>query len=179
MFWLSTSTVARLRDQLRAAGQRGMISVDAVSVGAEPGASNPDAVAAELGPLLEAMYLMMSADGEITTEEREVLAGAMHNLSGGDVDGDLVDEMLETARAHADSHGRDSRLRQVIADLAQDESRAEVAFVLAAAIAFADDTIADEENETLDTIAEGLGIDEARADELLDAVEKDMSAAQE
>jgi hypothetical protein len=54
--------------------------------------------------------------------------------------------------------------------------RAEVAFVLAAAIAFADNAIADEENDTLNMIAEGLGIEESRANELLDGVESDMSA---
>jgi spermidine/putrescine-binding protein len=47
--------------------------------------------------------------------------------------------------------------------------------LLAAAIAFADNAIADEENETLNAFAEGLGIDESRANELLDDVEKDMS----
>ncbi len=130
----------------------------------------------EYGPLCEAMYLMMSADGEIDPEEREVLGGAMRNLSGGSLDGDAIEQLLERAKTNAESHGRDSRLRQVVDVLAKDKARAEVAFVLAAAIAFADDTIADEENETLDALAEGLGIDETRADELLDAVEKDMSA---
>ena len=47
--------------------------------------------------------------------------------------------------------------------------------MLAAAIAFADNAIADEENETLNELAEGLGIGEARANELLDDVEKDLS----
>ena len=172
MFWLSTSTVVRLRDQLRAAGQKGMVSV---------GTSNPSAddigvLEAEYGPLCEAMYLMMSADGDIAREELEVLGGALRNLSGGVLDGDMIERLLDRAKSNAESHGRDRRLHEVIAQLAGDKSRAEVAFVLAAAIAFADDTIADEENDTLDTIAEGLGIDEKRADELLDAVEKDMSA---
>ena len=131
---------------------------------------------AEYGPLCEAMYLMMSADGDISREELEVLGGALRNLSGGVLDGDMIERLVERSKVNADKQGRDSRLSQVIADLSSDKARAEVAFVLAAAIAFADDTIADEENETLDAIAEGLGIDEARADELLDAVEKDMSA---
>jgi len=177
MFWLSTSTVVRLRDQLRAAGRRG-----AFSVAAEPGRSTPDdvdALEAEYGPLCEAMYLMMSADGEVAPQEREVLSGAMRNLSGNALDGELVEKLLERAEAHAEEQGRDSRLRQVIESLSHDKARAEVAFVLAAAIAFADDTIADEENEMLDTLAEGLGIDESRADELLDAVEKDLSGSQE
>ena len=136
------------------------------------------ALEAEYGPLCEAMYLVMSADGDVAREEVEVLSGALRNLSGNVLDGDMIDRLVERAKSNAESQGRDSRLKQVIADLSTDEARAEVAFVLAAAIAFADDTIADEENDTLDAIAEGLGIDETRADELLDAVEKDMSGAQ-
>jgi len=132
---------------------------------------------AEYGPLCEAMYLMMSADGDIAREELEVLGGALRNLSGGVLDGDMIERLVLRAKSNAEKQGRESRLAQVIADLSSDKARAEVAFVLAAAIAFADDTIADEENDTLDTIAEGLGIDENRADELLDAVEKDMSGA--
>jgi hypothetical protein len=62
----------------------------------------------------------------------------------------------------------------VVEALQADKARGEVAFVLAAAIAFADNAIADEENETLNTLAEGLGIDEGRANELLDDVEKDL-----
>ena len=48
--------------------------------------------------------------------------------------------------------------------------------MLAAAIAFADSAIADEENDTLNLFAEGLGIDEERANELLDTVEADLAA---
>ena len=50
-----------------------------------------------------------------------------------------------------------------------------MAFVLAAAVAFADNAIADEENETLNALAEGLGIDDSRANELLDSVEADLA----
>ena len=39
-----------------------------------------------------------------------------------------------------------------------------------------DNAIADQENETLNQLAEGLGIDEARANELLDGVEQDLAA---
>jgi hypothetical protein len=56
----------------------------------------------------------------------------------------------------------------------EDPARAEVTFVLAAAIAFADSAIADEENDTLSMLAEGLGIDESRANALLDSVEADL-----
>ena len=48
--------------------------------------------------------------------------------------------------------------------------------MLAAAIAFADNAIADNENETLNAFAEGLGIDDERAEALLDEVEKELVA---
>ena len=173
MFWLSTSTVARLRDQLRAAGQKASVTVG------EGGVENLQLLKAEFGPICEAMYLMMSADGDVSTEEREVLTGALSNLSGSALDGDIVDELIGQAKKRADDQGAKARLAAVIAELATDPARAEVAFVLAAAIAFADNAVADEENETLDAIAEGLGIDEARADQLLVAVEKDLGSAEE
>ena len=66
-------------------------------------------------------------------------------------------------------------MQEVVSALHEDKTRAEVAFVLAAAIAFADNAIADEENDTLNALAEGLGIDDTRANELLDTVETDMS----
>jgi len=166
MFWLSTSTVVRLRDQLRAAAQRGSVELSE--------AAADEAVVEEYRPLCEAMYLMMAADGDVSTEEREVLGGAMRNLSGGALDGEIIERMLEAAVKRSTDEGRRERLDAVVAELSKDRARAEVAFVLAAAIAFADDTIADEENDVLDAIAEGLGIDESRADELLDAVEKDL-----
>ncbi len=129
----------------------------------------------EFGPICEAMYLMMSADGKVTPDERDVLRGALRNLSGGTVRSVHIEAMLDQAAKNAAEHGRDARLREVIAQVHDDPARAEVAFVLAAAIAFADNAIADEENETLNLFAEGLGIDETRANELLDSVEADLA----
>lgn len=136
-------------------------------------------IVAEYGPLCEAMYLMMSADGAVGTEEREVLKGALRNLSGDGIRGVQIDSMLEDAVKRVEAEGREARMKEVVASMHEDKARAEVAFVLAAAIAFADNAIADEENDTLNTLAEGLGIDEARANELLDDVEKDLSAQAE
>jgi uncharacterized tellurite resistance protein B-like protein len=133
-------------------------------------------VIAEYGPLCEAMYLMMSADGKVGKDEREVLKGALRNLSGDSIRGAQMDAMLESASKNVVEHGRAPRLNEVVAQLSADPARAEVAFVLAAAIAFADNAIADEENETLNSLAEGLGIHEDRANQLLDDVEADLAA---
>lgn len=173
MIWLTNSTLVRLRDQLQARGQRPSI------VAPEAGMTSDDLeslqVAAEYGPLCEAMYLMMTADGAISTEEREVLKGALRNLSGDGIRSAQIEVLLEDAAKKAEEHGREARLTEVATALHEDGARAEVAFVLAAAIAFADNAIADEENETLNALAEALGIDEERANQLLDDVESDLS----
>jgi tellurite resistance protein len=173
MIWLSNSTVARLRDQLQARGQRPSVVVAEANM-------SPDTVemlniTAEYGTLCEAMYLMMSADGAVGTQEREVLKGALRNLSGDVVRTAQIETMLDAAAKRVEEEGRDARMKDVVGSLHADPARAEVAFVLAAAIAFADNAIADEENETLNTLAEGLGISEDRANQLLDDVEKDLS----
>ncbi|MFO0736245.1 MAG: TerB family tellurite resistance protein [Labilithrix sp.] len=176
MIWLSSSTLVRLRDQLQQRGQRPSI------VAPDPSMSPSDVelmnILAEYGPLCEAMYLMMSADGEVGTEEREVLKGALRNLSGDTIRTAHMDQMLEKAAKQVADEGREARMKDIVAGLQEDRARAEVAFVLAAAIAFADNAIADEENETLNTFAEGLGIDEGRANQLLDEVEADMGKEQ-
>jgi tellurite resistance protein len=175
MIWLSSSTIARLRDQLRTRGQRPSIALTGDTARVSPEAAELMSVAGEYGPICEAMYLMMSADGKITNDEREVLRGALRNLSGDGVRSVHIEAMLDQAAKNVAEHGRDGRLREVIAQLHEDAARAEVAFVLAAAVAFADNAIADEENETLNSFAEGLGIDETRANELLDSVEADLA----
>ena len=173
MIWLSTSTIARLRDQLRTKGQRPSVALGDGKV--TPEEAELATITAEYGPISEAMYLMMSADGKVTADEREVLKGALRNLSGDTLRGMYIEALLERAAKAAEAEGRDARLKDVIATLHEDPARAEVAFVLAAAIAFADNAIADEENETLNSLAEGLGIDDSRANELLDSVEADLA----
>lgn len=173
MIWLSNSTLARLRDQLRERGQRPSLVLPNLQ------ALSPDAAAllattTEYGPLCEAMYLMMSADGHITNNERDVLKGALRSLSDDAVPSAHIEAMLDAAGRNVAEFGREARLEEVVEQLQDDPARAEVAFVLAAAIAFADNAIADEENETLSQFAEGLGIDEGRADTLLDSVEADL-----
>jgi tellurite resistance protein len=176
MIWLSSSTLVRLRDQLQQRGQKPSI------VAPDPSMSPENVelmnILAEYGPLCEAMYLMMSADGEVGQEEREVLKGALRNLSGDGIRTAHMDAMLETAAKNVADQGREARMKELVGQLQEDRARAEVAFVLAAAIAFADNAIADEENETLNDFAEGLGIDEARANQLLDEVEADMGKEQ-
>jgi tellurite resistance protein len=173
MNWLSVSTIERLRDQLRLRGQRPSLVIS------KP-LSADDALltqaVADYGALCEAMYLMMSADGHVTNDEREVLKGALRSLSFDEVRGIHIEAMLDAASRRIAEQGRDKRLQAVLEELREDPTRAEVAFVLAAAIAFADSQIADGENDLLNEMAEGLGIDEQRANALLDQAEAEMAA---
>jgi uncharacterized tellurite resistance protein B-like protein len=175
MFWLSTSTLTRLRDQLRARGERPSV---ALAPGVAADVAETMLLLAEYGPLCEAMYLMMCADGHVTDDERDVLRGALRNLSGDALRSSHIESMLSDAAKKVSEEGRERRFAQVMEALQGDPARGEVAFVLAAAIAFADNAIADEENETISRLAEGLGIDEARAEELLGQVEKDLSGGE-
>lgn len=175
MIWLSNSTLARLRDQLRARGQRPSVVMS--NPPPSPEAAELLAVTAEYGPLVEAMYLMMSADGHVTNDEREVLKGALRNLSGDDIRSVHIEAMVDAAAKAVAEHGREKRMDDLVAALHDDPARAEVTFVLAAAIAFADNAVADEENDVLNDLAERLGISDTRANELLDSVEKDVAGA--
>jgi len=174
MIWLSSSTIARLRDQLRARGERpSLVLSDAANL--SPDAADLLAATMEYGPLCEAMYLMMSADGKISSEERSVLKGALRSISNESLASTYIEAMVDAAAKNVALSGREKRLADVAAQLQDDPQRGEVAFVLAAAVAFADGAIADEENETLSDLAEKLGIDDARVEALLDAVETDVA----
>lgn len=169
MTWLSTPTLIRLRDQLQAQGQRPSVVIPSQNL--SPDALEFIQVTSQYGTLCEAMYIMMSADGRVSQDERDVLKGALRSLSSDNVRGVHIEAMLDAASKKLASEGRDKRLAAVIEELREDTTISEIAFVLMAAIAFADNVIEDEENEVLNELAEGLGIDADRANELLDQVE--------
>jgi uncharacterized tellurite resistance protein B-like protein len=171
--WLSNSTISRLRDQLRKRGQKPQLTLPE-NVTADR--AETFRLLEDYGPLCDAMYMMMSADGSVSASELEVLTGALRNLSGDTLRALHIDALLEAAAKKTAEDGREKRMQDIILALQQDTTRGEVAFVLAAAIAFADNAIADQEHEVLNQFAEGLGIDEERADELLESVEEDLRA---
>ena len=64
-----------------------------------------------------------------------------------------------------------ARLAALAPTLKQDPARAEAAFALAAALAFADSEIEDSENEVINSLAEALELGDDRTAELLDMLE--------
>ncbi len=120
---------------------------------------------AEYGPMCEVMFLAMSADGQIDQAEKDVIRGALRELDDR-IRTTHFDAMLERAAKLLAEEGPSERLRAVAKDMADDPIRGEVSYVLAAAIAYADNDVSMDENSFLNDLADAFGIDESRSEQL-------------
>lgn len=173
MIQVNTAAIAQLRDRLLETGGPPSVLVtapEALARAEHPLAGDDDAIAL-FDAAFEGMYLMLASDGTISPTERDVLRGAIRELTAGAVRSADIEKMCGQCQERATKQGAETRLAAIAGVLKGDRSAAEAAFVLAAAMAFADQEIADEENETLNSFAELLGIDVDRANELLDQLE--------
>ncbi|MBI2388674.1 MAG: TerB family tellurite resistance protein [Deltaproteobacteria bacterium] len=169
MLNLQNETIARLRDRLKERGERP--SLFATDLSALKQTDVPVDVLLRFDAICEAMYLMAKADGKLDPAETDTLKGALRELSDNAVRTVHVQKMIEGAEARLAKDGLETRIKSLAEKLAEDEGSAEAAFVLAAAVAFADDEIADEENDMLNAFAEALGIDADQANALLDEMQ--------
>ena len=175
MLKLENQTVARLRDRLKEKGERP--SLFATDLSALKQASVPADVLLRFDALCEVMFLMASADGKVSPEEEDILRGAIREISEGNVRSQHIRSMMEGAQGRLAKEGLEARIKAVAGKLHDDDASADAAFVLAAAVAFADDQIADEENEVLNQLAEALGMDAEHAEHLLDELQAESEAA--
>ncbi len=128
------------------------------------------AVLEPVEPVLEAMFLMMGADGSAAREELDMIWDAARHLTGDRVPGEAVKRLVSHYVDQLKRDGWTTRLRAVAAGLAEDRVRAEAAFALAAAVAMADRVVSLEENVLVDQLSELLAIDDARCCEILEQV---------
>ena len=168
MIRLTTATLTKLRERLRDRGSRPSLS--------EPGAPVSDqqlaaGLAEEYGPLCDVMHVMMASDGEIAGAERDVIRGALREMDAR-IRSVHVEAMLSAAARRLDARGRDGRIADLASQLADDPVRAEAAFMLAAAVAFADDKIVQDEKDVLNQLALAFRIDRGRASALFDSLER-------
>jgi tellurite resistance protein len=176
---LRTTTILRMRDTLLSSGRRpSMVVSSAFETLAREGLLEPEEAAAlnRIEPIAETMFLMMAADDTVTDTERDAVRGAIRGLSNDVIRSGTVRVMLESFEKRLVEHGRDRRLREIAEELSAEPNEAEAAFSLAAAVALADDEVADEENLFINQLAEWFGIDEARASVILDRLEEDRAA---
>ncbi len=179
---VETMTIRRLRDSLLQSGRRpSVVLSSAYETLARQGMLSPEESAAlnRVDPLAETMFLMMSADGKIEDVERDAVRGAIRGLTDNLLRSGTINVMLENYEKRLAEQGRDARLQEIADDLAEEPAEAEGAFALAAAVALADDEIAEEENDLINQLAEWFGIAEERCNEILDQLDEDRAEDEE
>ena len=168
---IETATIQRLRDALLQSGRRpSTVLSSAYETLARQGFLNQEESLAleRIDPLAETMYLMMAADGTLSTPEKDAIRGAIRGLSGNVLRTGTIEHMMTNYAAKLSSEGREGRLEEIAERLSEVPAEAETAFSLAAAVALADGAVADEENAFINQLANWFGISHERAEVLLD-----------
>jgi len=122
--------------------------------------------------VLEAMFLMAAADGEVSKEEMQRFADSIESVVEGASEADL-EGMLAEMSALLEEEGRERRSRAVAKAL-KGKPAAEIAFRLATAVAFVDDAVAPEESNLLDEMAMAMDISNDRAHEIMSEVHREL-----
>lgn len=173
---IETTTIVRLRDALLQSGRRpSMVVSPAYETLARQGLLSPEEAAAleRVESVGETMYLMMAADGQVNTAEKDAIRGAIRGLTGNVLRSGTIEAMLANYASRLAEQGRDARLQDVAECLSEIPLEAESAFALAAAIAMADDQVAEEENQFINQLAEWFGLTKDRAEAILDELDED------
>jgi tellurite resistance protein len=176
---LETATIRRLSEALLQSGRRpSVVMSSAYETLTREGMLSPEETAAlsRVDPLAETMFLMMAADGKVAEAEQDAVRGAIRGLTDNLIRSGTIKVMLENYQKKLETEGREARLQEIAEAIADEPSDAEGAFALAAAVALADDEIAEEENELINQLAEWFGISDERAGELLDQLDEDREA---
>ena len=177
---IETATIRRLSEALLQSGRRpSVVLSSAYETLTRQGMLSPEEVAAvnRVDPLAETMFLMMSADGKVAEEEKDAVRGAIRGLTDNLIRSGTINVMLENYQARLAEEGKDQRLHEIAEQIAEEPGEAEGAFALAAAVALADEDVADEENALINQLAEWFAIPAARAEEILDQLQEDAAGS--
>jgi tellurite resistance protein len=125
------------------------------------------------GPfVLEAVFLMAAADGEVSPEEIERFAESAGSIVSGASETD-IERMLDEMNALLEEEGWDRRSAAVAREL-KGKPGAELAFRLSTAVAFVDDSVAQAESQALDEMALAMGISHERALAIMSEVHDEL-----
>lgn len=172
---LRTRTIERLRDALLKSGGRAETVVSpAFATLARQGllSEAEEAALLRVDAVAEILFLVIAADEQIMDTEVAALRGAIRGLTGDSLNDGIIDVMLEAYALRLHDEGRDQRLRAVAKSIT-DPVEAESALSLAAAVALADDDVADSEGDVVRVLAEVFGFDEARRKTVLGRLSDD------
>lgn len=159
---MTSPRIVRLRDKLLARGQPTLRPP-------APTAVTPELSALEerVRPFAEVMYLVLSADAEVTEPERDVLRGALRSLTEGALSSMAMEMMLQDFAQNLARDGLDLRLDTLASILYADRPDARLALELASAAAEADRGVGPEELSVIRAFGERLGVGEIELEELL------------
>jgi tellurite resistance protein len=165
---LTVEKLEGLRDRLQQLGNRNSMRFPSASLHIVEVMTTLE----NYGPMCEAMYLMMAADGRVLNVERAVLRGALEIVGKGQVRTAHMEAMLDAAAKASAKEGTERRLEAVIESLRGDPVKSELVVVLCAAVAVADDRVTPEELALLEKLASRLGTTEQAANRLLHDLSK-------
>lgn len=174
---IRTRTIERLRDALLQSGRRqsDVISSAHATLAREGLLTEQEKEAVRrVDAVAEVMFLVMAADEQITDTEYAAVRGAIRGLTGEVLGDGIIDVLVEGYALRLRDHGREERLKQIARTLT-DEAEIESAFAMAAAVALADDDVAEAEHKVLDDLAQWFGIGPARVRALLNQLAEDAS----
>jgi tellurite resistance protein len=173
---IHSQTIERLRDALLASGRRApAIQSSAFETLARAGLLSEKERAALLRvePLAEVMFLVIAADEMVAESELAAIVGAVRGMSGDALTDGTIKVMIDSFALRLRDQGALGRLRELGTALRSDQNDAESAFCLAAAVALADNAVADSESRVLDELASVLGFSESDRQRILGQLAQD------
>lgn len=125
---------------------------------------------------IEAGYLAVAADGEVTEVELHALTSNVSLLLGGGLTGDELAFVIDEIEASVDGDGLPARLAEMTEAL--DPGQRRRAFAFACVMSLCDGETADEELDVLGMMGEAFGISEddanATFNELADQIDESL-----
>lgn len=126
--------------------------------------------------IVEASYLVASADGKVDDEERKTFERVVYAACGGTVAANQVAALVGDFEGLLADDGLDARVAAVAKQIAKKEHAREV-LRIAALIAQSSEGIADSERSVLDKIAKACSLEPAAVDAALKDVKDALAAA--
>ncbi|MBT8470654.1 MAG: TerB family tellurite resistance protein [Deltaproteobacteria bacterium] len=117
------------------------------------------AVLNRVAPIAEALYLVMSADGVCSLDERVALRGALRTITDDDLSKPAIAALLDRFDSSFESEGLRESMSRIASQIAGDRDDARATLELATALLVADGDVSDDERNLLQQLAEETGQD--------------------
>jgi tellurite resistance protein len=119
-------------------------------------AAEEQAIGAQIGALVEAAYIVASADGNYTSTESERLVGRVAALTENKFSDDQLASMANAAASKVSAEGLQARA-QAIADALPDAELRRATLLVASAVAWLDGGVGQKEGLALQALARAFG----------------------